>query len=126
MAVAVRRARCARSGQRRYDRRRAGRRGRSDIGYPLLIKASAGGGGKGMRIVSSAAEFNDALHLARGEALSSFGDDHILVERYLSEIHHVEIQVLGDRHGNMVHLFERDCSIQRRHQKIIEESPSPG
>ncbi len=96
-----------------------------EIGYPLLIKASAGGGGKGMRIVSSAGEFEDALHLARGEALSSFGDDHILVERYLTEIHHVEIQVLGDQHGNVVHLFERDCSIQRRHQKIIEESPSP-
>ncbi len=95
------------------------------LGCPLLIKASAGGGGKGMRIVSTAEAFSDALHLARGEALSSFGDDHILVERYLAEIHHVEIQVLGDRHGNVVHLFERDCSIQRRHQKIIEESPSP-
>lgn len=97
----------------------------SDIGFPLMIKASAGGGGKGMRIVNSAAELNDALPLARGEALSSFGNDHILFERYLSQIHHVEIQVLGDRYGNILHLFERDCSIQRRHQKIIEESPSP-
>ncbi len=95
------------------------------IAYPLLIKASAGGGGKGMRIVHAAAEFKDAVKLARGEALSSFGNDHILVERYLNEIHHVEIQILGDQHGRVLHLFERDCSIQRRHQKIIEESPSP-
>ena len=95
------------------------------IAYPLLIKASAGGGGKGMRIVYSAAEFHDAVKLARGEALSSFGNDHIVVERYLREIHHVEIQILGDQHGRVLHLFERDCSIQRRHQKIIEESPSP-
>jgi 3-methylcrotonyl-CoA carboxylase alpha subunit len=97
----------------------------SDIGFPVLIKASAGGGGKGMRIVNSTAEFNNALQLARSEALSSFGDDHMLVERYIPQIHHVEIQILGDGHGNIVHLFERDCSIQRRHQKIIEESPSP-
>jgi acetyl-CoA carboxylase biotin carboxylase subunit len=97
----------------------------NEMGFPLLIKASAGGGGKGMRVVRSAAEFNDALPMARREALSSFGDDHVLVERYLPQIHHVEIQVLGDKHGNVVHLFERDCSIQRRHQKIIEESPSP-
>jgi 3-methylcrotonyl-CoA carboxylase alpha subunit len=96
-----------------------------DIGFPLIIKASAGGGGKGMRIVRSAAEFLDVLPLARKEALSSFGDDHVLIERYLSTSHHVEIQVLGDKQGNLVHLFERDCSIQRRHQKIIEESPSP-
>jgi acetyl-CoA carboxylase biotin carboxylase subunit len=95
------------------------------IGFPLLIKASAGGGGKGMRIVGSPNEFGDALRLARGEALSSFGNDHMLVERYLNEIHHVEIQILGDQYGKVVHLYERDCSIQRRHQKIIEESPSP-
>ncbi len=95
------------------------------IGYPILIKASAGGGGKGMRIVTEAADFEDALRLARGEALSSFGSDQLLVERYLSEIHHVEIQILGDQRGNVLHLFERDCSVQRRHQKIIEESPSP-
>ena len=96
-----------------------------EIGFPLLIKASAGGGGKGMRVVQTPAEFEEALPLARREALSSFGDGHILVERYLSEIHHVEIQILGDKQGNILHLFERDCSIQRRHQKIIEESPSP-
>ena len=96
-----------------------------DVGYPLLIKASAGGGGKGMRVVSAPNELAGALRLARGEALSSFGDDHILIERYLENVHHVEIQVLGDTHGNLVHLFERECSIQRRHQKIIEESPAP-
>jgi len=95
------------------------------IGYPVLIKASAGGGGKGMRVVWSADDFIDALHMARSEALSSFGDDHILVEKFFSKIHHVEIQVLGDGQGNLLHLFERECSIQRRHQKIIEESPAP-
>jgi 3-methylcrotonyl-CoA carboxylase alpha subunit len=96
-----------------------------EIGYPLLVKASAGGGGKGMRVVHNVNELQNALQLARGEALSSFGDDHMLIERYLSPIHHVEIQVLGDKHGHLLHLYERDCSIQRRHQKIIEESPSP-
>lgn len=95
------------------------------LGYPVLIKASAGGGGKGMRVVWSSAEFNDALHTARNEAQSSFGSRHILLEKYLPQIRHVEVQILGDRHGNIVHLFERECSIQRRHQKIIEESPSP-
>jgi acetyl-CoA carboxylase biotin carboxylase subunit len=94
------------------------------IGYPLMIKASAGGGGKGMRIVSSKDAFASELHAARNESLSSFGSDHILVERYFTDIRHIEIQVLGDRHGNIVHLFERECSIQRRHQKIIEETPS--
>ncbi len=96
-----------------------------EIGYPLLIKASAGGGGKGMRVVWESGEFRDALHAARNEAVSSFGSDHLLIERYLTSTHHVEIQVLGDRHHNIVHLFERECSVQRRHQKIIEESPSP-
>jgi acetyl-CoA carboxylase biotin carboxylase subunit len=95
------------------------------IGYPVLIKASAGGGGKGMRVVRAADDFIDALRMARSEALSSFGDDHILVEKFFSKIHHVEIQVLGDRNGNLLHLYERECSIQRRHQKIIEESPAP-
>lgn len=97
----------------------------SHIPYPILIKASAGGGGKGMRVVWADAEFADAVQAARGEAKNSFGDDHILVEKYFTEIHHVEIQVLGDQHGKVLHLFERECSIQRRHQKIIEETPAP-
>ena len=96
-----------------------------EIGYPVLIKASAGGGGKGMRVVSEPQTFLDAVQLARSEARSAFGDDHILVEKYFTRIHHVEIQVLGDRHGNLLHLYERECSVQRRHQKIIEESPAP-
>ncbi|MCZ7667342.1 MAG: ATP-grasp domain-containing protein [Chloroflexi bacterium] len=96
-----------------------------EIGYPVLIKASAGGGGKGMRVVGSAVEFEGALQAARSEARSAFGDDHVLIEKYFTEIHHVEVQVLGDEQGNLLHLFERECSVQRRHQKIIEESPSP-
>jgi len=95
------------------------------IPYPILIKASAGGGGKGMRVVWRPEEFADAVQAAQSEAQSAFGDDHLLVEKYFTEIHHVEIQVLGDQHGNVLHLFERECSIQRRHQKIIEESPAP-
>ncbi|MEJ2748082.1 MAG: acetyl-CoA carboxylase biotin carboxylase subunit, partial [Anaerolineae bacterium] len=95
------------------------------IGYPLLIKASAGGGGKGMRVVESAAELDGALQAARHEARSAFGDEHIILERYFTEIHHVEIQILADQQGRVLHLFERECSIQRRHQKIIEESPAP-
>lgn len=95
------------------------------IGYPTLIKASAGGGGKGMRVVWERDSFMDALQSARSEARNSFGDDRVILERYFTQIHHVEIQVLGDQHGNVVHLFERECSIQRRHQKIIEETPSP-
>ena len=95
------------------------------IEYPILIKASAGGGGKGMRIVWSDAEFAGAVQAARSEARNSFGDSHILVEKYFTEIHHVEIQVLGDQQGKVLHLFERECSIQRRHQKIIEETPAP-
>jgi len=95
------------------------------IGYPVLIKASAGGGGKGMRVVWSEAEMAGALQAARSEARSAFGDPHILLEKFFTKIHHVEIQVLGDHQGNLLHLFERECSIQRRHQKIIEESPAP-
>ena len=94
-----------------------------ELGYPVMIKASGGGGGKGMRIVWEPEEFAESLHTARNESMSSFGSDHILVEKYFTNIRHIEIQVLGDRHGNLVHLFERECSIQRRHQKIIEESP---
>jgi len=96
-----------------------------EIGYPVLVKAAAGGGGKGMRIVRTAGELADAAALATSEALSAFGDGSIYLEKYLDRPRHVEFQVLADMHGNIVHLFERECSIQRRHQKIIEETPSP-
>jgi 3-methylcrotonyl-CoA carboxylase alpha subunit len=96
------------------------------IGYPVLIKATAGGGGKGMRVVWEAAGFDDALAGARREASNSFGDDRVLIEKYLTKPRHVEIQVFADTQGNAVYLFERDCSIQRRHQKVLEEAPAPG
>ncbi len=96
------------------------------IGYPVLIKAVAGGGGKGMRRVDAAADFADALASCRREAASSFGDDRVLIEKYILSPRHIEVQVFGDTHGNVVHLFERDCSLQRRHQKVIEEAPAPG
>ncbi|MDQ0474414.1 acetyl-CoA carboxylase biotin carboxylase subunit [Labrys wisconsinensis] len=96
-----------------------------DIGYPVMIKASAGGGGKGMRIARSAAEVEEGFRLARSEAKSSFGDDRVFVEKFIVEPRHIEIQVLGDKHGNVIHLGERECSIQRRNQKVVEEAPSP-
>jgi len=96
------------------------------IGYPVLIKAVAGGGGKGMRRVDEAGQFNDALESCKREASSSFGDDRVLIEKYILSPRHIEVQVFGDSHGNVVHLFERDCSLQRRHQKVIEEAPAPG
>jgi len=96
------------------------------IGYPLLIKATAGGGGKGMRVVNSDEEFLSSLSSCKREALSSFGDDKVLIEKYLTKPRHIELQVFADQHGNAVHLFERDCSVQRRHQKVIEEAPAPG
>ena len=97
----------------------------SKIGYPLLIKAAAGGGGKGMRIVPSETSLNESLMAAKREAKAGFNDDRVFFERYIEKSRHIEIQILGDAHGNVVHLGERECSIQRRHQKIIEESPSP-
>ncbi len=96
------------------------------IGFPVLIKASAGGGGKGMRAVNVAAEFDAALASCKREAINSFGDDAVLIERYVTRPRHIEIQVFGDTHGNLVYLFERDCSVQRRHQKVLEEAPAPG
>jgi 3-methylcrotonyl-CoA carboxylase alpha subunit len=96
------------------------------IGYPVLIKASAGGGGKGMRRVDSAPDFAASLTSCKREAISAFGDDHVLVEKYVLKPRHIEIQVFGDSQGNCVYLFERDCSVQRRHQKVLEEAPAPG
>jgi len=96
------------------------------IGFPVLIKAVAGGGGKGMRKVDSAAEFGDALDSCKRESASSFGNDIVLLEKWIDSPRHIEVQVFGDSHGNVVHLFERDCSLQRRHQKVIEEAPAPG
>ena len=96
------------------------------IGYPVLIKAAAGGGGKGMRLVEKSEDFPDALASCKREAISSFGNDHVLIEKYITKPRHIEIQVFADMQGNCVYLFERDCSVQRRHQKVLEEAPAPG
>lgn len=96
----------------------------SDIGYPVLIKASAGGGGKGMRIVKNDNEFQEQMERAVSEATSAFGDGSVFIEKYITQPRHIEFQVFGDQHGNVIHLFERECSIQRRHQKVVEEAPS--
>jgi propionyl-CoA carboxylase alpha chain len=95
------------------------------VGFPLLVKASAGGGGRGMRVVRDAAGLAEAIERARGEAATAFGDDTLLLERYIERPRHVEVQILGDHHGHVIHLWERECSVQRRHQKVIEEAPSP-
>lgn len=94
-----------------------------EVGFPILIKAAAGGGGKGMRIVERAEDFEEQMQLAVSEATSAFGDGAVFIERYVTSPRHIEIQVLGDTHGNIVHLFERECSVQRRHQKVVEEAP---
>ena len=99
--------------------------GAASVGFPLMIKAAAGGGGKGMRVVAEPSDLADAIAAARREAEASFGEGRVFFERYIPRSRHVEIQILGDRHGHLVHLGERECSIQRRHQKLIEESPSP-
>jgi acetyl-CoA carboxylase biotin carboxylase subunit len=96
-----------------------------EIGLPIMVKASAGGGGKGMRLVHKAEELLNAVKAAQSEARAAFGDDSVYIEKYIESPHHIEFQVLGDKHGNIIHLFERECSIQRRHQKVIEETPSP-
>jgi acetyl-CoA carboxylase biotin carboxylase subunit len=101
------------------------RKAADKIDYPVLLKAAGGGGGMGQRVVNSGTELDDAIEAARREARHTFGDEHLIVEKYLAEARHIEVQVLGDEHGNLLHLFERECSLQRRRQKVVEESPSP-
>lgn len=96
------------------------------IGLPLLIKAAAGGGGKGMKIVEQWGDFDQKLEEAKVESKKAFGDDHLMLEKYLMNPRHIEVQVFGDEYGNGIHFFERDCSLQRRHQKVVEEAPAPG
>ena len=95
-----------------------------EIGYPLIVKAAFGGGGRGMRVVQHAAEFPGLLEEARREAAAAFGNDAVFLERFVRRARHIEVQILGDRHGNMLHLYERDCSVQRRHQKVVEVAPA--
>jgi acetyl-CoA carboxylase biotin carboxylase subunit len=109
-------------GDENEDNLRLGR----EIGYPLIIKAAAGGGGRGMRVVNTEASLTNAISVTRAEALAAFGDDTVYMEKFLENPRHIEFQVLADNHGNVVHLFERDCSMQRRHQKVLEEAPAPG
>ncbi len=97
----------------------------NEVGYPIMVKASAGGGGKGMRLVKDESELESSYNMAKSEALSSFGNDTVYIEKYIQSPHHIEFQILADQHGNTIHLFERECSVQRRHQKVVEETPSP-
>lgn len=97
----------------------------NEIGYPVMLKASMGGGGKGMRLIHNESEVVEAYNTARSESMSSFGDDTVYLEKFVEEPHHIEFQILGDNHGNVIHLFDRECSVQRRNQKVVEESPSP-
>ena len=96
-----------------------------EIGFPVMLKASMGGGGKGMRLITKEEDVVEMYNAARGEAMAGFGDDTVYIEKFVEEPHHIEFQILGDKHGNVVHLFDRECSVQRRNQKIVEESPSP-
>ena len=97
----------------------------NEIGYPVMLKASMGGGGKGMRLIHNESEVVEAYNTARSESMSSFGDDTVYLEKFVEGPHHIEFQILGDNHGNVIHLFDRECSVQRRNQKVVEESPSP-